>query len=61
MDYVAYTSSNAFESTVSEALVASSYGIEHDFFGANHTYVSLIVGRWNDDVEWYLTVPIMKV
>lgn len=52
MDYEKYTGSNQFSQAVGEALVINSYGVAHDFFGTNHTYVSDVVGRWNDDVQW---------
>lgn len=53
MDYARYTGSDQFSETIGKALVINSYDNAHDFFGTNHTYVSLVVGRWNDDVEWY--------
>jgi len=53
MDYAKYTGSHQFSGKVGEALVRNSYDQVHDFFGTNHTYVSLVEGRWNDDVEWY--------
>ncbi|KUJ12476.1 family 76 glycoside hydrolase [Mollisia scopiformis] len=53
MDYAKYAASNQFAVQVGEALVINSYDQAHDFFGTNHSYVSLVVGRWNDDVEWY--------
>jgi mannan endo-1,6-alpha-mannosidase len=52
MDYEKYTGSNKFAETVGEALVINSYDVAHDFFGTNHSYVSTVVGRWNDDVQW---------
>lgn len=59
MDYARYTGSNQFEKTVGEALVINSYGAAHDFFGTNHSYVSLVIGRWNDDVEWQ--APLLEL
>lgn len=53
MDYAKYTGSRTYRKLVGEALVLNSYGEAHDFFGTNHEYVSIVVGRWNDDVEWY--------
>jgi mannan endo-1,6-alpha-mannosidase len=53
MDFARYTHSNEFEEVIGQALVDNSYGRAHDFFGTNHTYVSIVVGRWNDDVQWY--------
>ncbi|PVH84781.1 glycoside hydrolase family 76 protein [Cadophora sp. DSE1049] len=53
MDYAKYTGSRTYKKLVGEALVLNSYGETHDFFGTDHEYVSIVVGRWNDDVEWY--------
>ncbi|KAH6720279.1 glycoside hydrolase [Leptodontidium sp. MPI-SDFR-AT-0119] len=53
MDFAKYTGSAKYKNLVGEALVLNSYGQAHDFFGTDHEYVSIVVGRWNDDVEWY--------
>lgn len=52
MDFAKYTGSAKYKNLVGEALVLNSYGQAHDFFGTDHEYVSIVVGRWNDDVEW---------
>ncbi|KAG4414613.1 hypothetical protein IFR04_012267 [Cadophora malorum] len=53
MDFAKYTGSTKYKALVGEALVLNSYGKAHDFFGTDHEFVSIVVGRWNDDVEWY--------
>ncbi|KAK0101427.1 hydrolase 76 protein [Cadophora gregata] len=53
MDYAKYTGSWTYKQLIGEALVLNSYDEAHDFFGTDHEYVSIVVGRWNDDVEWY--------
>lgn len=53
MDYEKYTGSTQYKKMVGEALVINSYGQAHSFFGTDHEYVSIEVGRWNDDVEWW--------
>ena len=52
MDFAKYTGSTKYKSLVGEALVWNSYGKAHDFFGTDHEFVSIVVGRWKDDVEW---------
>ncbi|CZS93155.1 uncharacterized protein RCO7_07821 [Rhynchosporium graminicola] len=58
MDYAQYTGSTKYKKLVGESLVLNSYGQVHDFFGTDHEYVSNVVGRWNDDVEWYATAAV---
>jgi mannan endo-1,6-alpha-mannosidase len=53
MDFARYSHSNEFKEVIGHALVDDSYARAHDFFGTNLTYVSIVVGRWNDDVQWY--------
>jgi mannan endo-1,6-alpha-mannosidase len=53
MDYAKYTRSNKFQQLVGSALVDNSYGRVHDFLGTDHTYNSVVLARWNDDIMWY--------